>query len=898
MGKTKINNKKIYLLVFGLTLLLKILFMMQNADYGINPDRMGDLAAPTALAGLDWSALISQVGYYGYGFKWIYFIFFKLTSDPYKIYWAITVMYSLLMSFLAVLIYIIADRLLRVEQRWLSVALAVYMGAIGSCDMKSESSVYLATWVIAFLILKLCGITDKKRKCIITVVLALFFSYAVTLHARMTAAIIGFVILIILYRIKSGKWLVPLGVYIPAQGLFYWLEETISNRYRMYFWGNATVKNSSVISIAGTSDNFYFLESLRGFKIAVGSVVSNIFTLGMQTLGIGWIAIAIFAFSILFYKMRLRSENKEKSTDRGQKDQSLYVLLWYFGICTAIVIAGIAVNWGQRVYAGNIYNYKGFVYARYYMNFVYPAMFAAVAWITQHKAKANLVLFTWICGIVGVVLFLWQIFPKLQEVYVAYVPQWNTSTTSLPWVLYDEFIPEASVSSNLVINLVIVMLVMAIVTLMVLGKRMEKGLLILLFLPMLYAQTAGFHFAKPNVTLSADVYKNTYEFVHQLENQQILTEGMEIYAEDGPWTLQYMLPHYKIQRGYPQSENSILVSSVSPSAVLGAFEGSEDYYVYQVSASEFFYTDSENLRMEVERFTGNQMQPICDFVSATSGFSQAINEKTMAVAGIKSNYKIVVLNDLHLICPNEEVGSEYKELVDSRYASMMTDESGIPSADHWMEMVQNVNSQNPNLVVLAGDMVDYASQANYDLLKQGIDVINAPVMYIRSDHDESLHYTHSSLSKEDVSLMSESLDGDPEIWNYDLGEVRVVGINRSWEPLTDEALEQLKSIFAEDKPIVLVTHVPYDSPIDSDFRERSYQNRKIYNMWGVNDRYEPDANMNEFLDMLYADNNPVCAVIAGHLHYSDEVMLSKNLKEYMLAPDYENRITVFSLIAE
>ena len=894
--KQEKTDKKIYILIFALTAIIKIIFQMQTVNYGINPDRIGDLAAPTTLAGLDWTSLISQVGYYGYGFKWIYFIFFKISDNPYHIYWAITCMYIVLMSVISVMIYIIMDKYLYVQQKWFSISMAIYMGAIGTCDMKSESSLYLATWIIAFLVVKACTLTTEKSRGIMACLLAAFLSYAVTLHERMVAAIIGFALFLILFRIKKKRWIVPPAIYYPVQILLWWGENILSNRYRTLFWGSSQVKNGSAFTGVVGANSLYFLDSLRGFKIAVSSAISNIFTLGTQTLGIGWIAICIFIFSILFMgkKKVVIAELREKESEN--KEEGLYALIWYFGICAAIVIAGLVVI-GRNIYRGNLYGYKTFIYWRYYINFVYPIIVATLVWILRYKVNLKMIITCWIMGLVGVVAFLTKIYPTLEYAYQEYTATWNTSSTSLPWVLYCEFRKGYDIKYNLYINLIIIAIVLLMSSLIMQGKKIVKYLIAILFVIMLYAQTNGFAFTKPTVQLSGDCYKQTYEFVQQLEEQGILDEKTYIYTEDAPWTLQYMLPGYCVQWGYPEQGENVIISQVNPSDVLQTYSEIENYYVYQIAENQFFYTNSNEIKEKIEEFERSQLFTTTEYIGINIGFSQKMNECTVVIPGV-SQHKLVFINDLHIISPDEEIGEKYKELVNTRYSEMMVDENGIPSVDHWKEMVDNINTQNPELVIMAGDMVDYASEANYKELETGMEKIRHPIMYIRSDHDYSLHYTSEALDKNTVKKMSQKIDGDPEIWKYDLGDVLIVGISNSWLPISDEALTQIKGIFTEGKPVVLVTHVPYDSLIDDSFRERCFENREKYNMWGKDDRYIPDDNMSEFLEMIYEEDSPVKAVLAAHLHYQDEVVLNGDIKQYVFAPSYQNNIGIVNIVGD
>ncbi|MCD8057330.1 MAG: hypothetical protein LUF88_02825 [Bacteroides fragilis] len=171
-------------------------------------------------------------------------------------------------------------------------------------------------------------------------------------------------------------------------------------------------------------------------------------------------------------------------------------------------------------------------------------------------------------------------------------------------------------------------------------------------------------------------------------------------------------------------------------------------------------------------------------------------------------------------------------------------------------------------------------------------------MYIRSDHDYSRHYTSDSLSEDDVAAMQSELDGDPDLWTVDMGDFVILGINKSWKSISDETLAEIEAMAEEGKPIILVTHVPFDSLVDAGFRQTVYDIRGIYNLWGLGNRYVPDENMVSLMELIYADDSPIEAVIGAHLHFQYDAYLTNDLMEYVFAPAYEGSVGVLHVVGE
>ena len=101
----------------------------------------------------------------------------------------------------------------------------------------------------------------------------------------------------IIYRVKFNEWIVNPWVYYPVQIVSYFGVQSLNDMYRNYFWGTTVVANSSALP---TTLNADYLTSFYGIKVAVACIWSNLVTLGTQTYGLAWIAVAIFVGSFLF----------------------------------------------------------------------------------------------------------------------------------------------------------------------------------------------------------------------------------------------------------------------------------------------------------------------------------------------------------------------------------------------------------------------------------------------------------------------------------------------------------------------------------------------------------------------------------------------------------------------
>lgn len=890
------KKNKEYYIVFIITILFKLLSLFQHADYYINQDRIGDLIAPATLAGRDWSRIIPKVKYYGYGFKWVYSVFFALTDNPYKIYYAIMLLYCVLMAGIAVLVYYITTKYLMKKNNTIAMILSIFMGLVGPVDMKSESSVYMASWIAVFLIIKAIYAEERKSKNKLAILIAFFLAYSLTLHERMLAMILGYAIVFILYRLKFKQWIFSPIVYFPVQVIIYYVVKQINDMYRKHFWGTTSVGNSTAIP-SNLTRRLYFIESMSGFKLAIKCFWSNIVTLFTQTYGLALVAIVVFVVTILLMRTQKNGDGREYDI----RERAQATIVWFGGICVAIVIAGLIVSWGSIIPAGNKYGYKGFVYGRYYVNFAYPAILGALCWIENHKVKIKYIVLGWLFGVGFISGFVKFIYPMLEEAYISYAATESTSDTSLYWILFHKFDGAGTIYQNFVINVFIIMIVWGLITIALLKKRTCRNGMILVTILAVIAMTSGFTISRPSVVFSGDIYGATYNFVSTIKASGKALKSNVIYTDTNAWTLQYLLNQYNVEYDLPPCTETevIFISNNPPDEVASKLTDYESYKYTVIGDNQYLYYKGDYNRNIIESMGIQEQDLTFENISRdlSANEKSAIitqNERTMVLHGVDRPYNIVIVNDLHLIQPDDSVEKEYTDLVVQRYDSMRN-QRGQAAADFWNEMSNDINMLESDLVIFAGDMVDYASYANYQCLEQGIKNIKSPIMYLRSDHDYSRHYT-KGMPLDDVLRIQDELGNNDDIQIHDFGAFQILGVNNSWKSLSDESMSKIKKAISEEKQTVLVTHVPYDTPIDSDFRNQSMERRGMYNMWGIGDRYTPDNNVTDLMEMLYQKDSPFCAVVAGHLHYQYDTKLSENLSEIVFAPAYEGNIGIIHVV--
>lgn len=273
-------------------------------------------------------------------------------------------------------------------------------------------------------------------------------------------------------------------------------------------------------------------------------------------------------------------------------------------------------------------------------------------------------------------------------------------------------------------------------------------------------------------------------------------------------------------------------------------------------------------------------------------YVRRVQEETIYIPGVESEYKFLYISDLHLIVQNEEVSEESKGYVEDRYKSFVN-KNGRTSEEIYVKLMENLKKTDIDAILMGGDMMDYLSKANWELLKSELDKVNKPYLFATADHDVCTWWTN--YTEEEAALLKSEMNINLiNILEYD--EFIILSIGENTSQITDSALEEIKTVFAMGKPIIIMTHVPFDSLVDEGLGEESmkvWNDRKL--MWGEGCYYVPNANTQALIDMIHAENTPVVAVLAGHLHFDYTCMINDNVKQYVFKPGYKGRIMLFTV---
>lgn len=278
------------------------------------------------------------------------------------------------------------------------------------------------------------------------------------------------------------------------------------------------------------------------------------------------------------------------------------------------------------------------------------------------------------------------------------------------------------------------------------------------------------------------------------------------------------------------------------------------------------------------------------------------DEINIVIPSVEREYTFVFVSDLHIIDDKDKLTDEsqiYPEKISeiSERKAYFTDEKGMTSHEKWKAFPKVLDSYGCDGILFGGDMIDFYSDANIAVLKEGLDSLQTPYMYIRSDHDYGTW--NGPVSSERVAEKNEEIDGCEKVKVWEYPSFVIMGIDNSTSPVTDEMLAKIRKVFELAKPIIVLTHVPFDSTIDPSLEKISMDTHDGRNLtWGIGCYYSPDDNMQTLLHLLYDENSPVVEVVCGHLHLTWDGEITKRVSEHIFDAAYKNNIGIIKITSK
>ena len=298
-----------------------------------------------------------------------------------------------------------------------------------------------------------------------------------------------------------------------------------------------------------------------------------------------------------------------------------------------------------------------------------------------------------------------------------------------------------------------------------------------------------------------------------------------------------------------------------------------------------------------------------DFVQITEsqtepdvGHPVSVTKKTFSVAGLDRTYRLLLVSDLHIIVPGDpQVDPECADVAGSRLNEMFRTPSGESSFQLWQTLPSQLDGMKADMILFAGDMVDFATKASTDSLRAGFDSLRTPWMYVRGDHDYAAWYSKAYETQKDAIVLQANTAPRKKVMRQRIGKLTIIGWDNNTAQMTKKGLRDLEKYLQEAKdeksPVLLLCHVPLRGTVTDKLEQESLQKNGRALLWGDSGcYYRPDDTTKQALDLILDAGSPVALEASGHLHFPYSGSLTETSTIITADPAFQNQIDELVLV--
>lgn len=261
---------------------------------------------------------------------------------------------------------------------------------------------------------------------------------------------------------------------------------------------------------------------------------------------------------------------------------------------------------------------------------------------------------------------------------------------------------------------------------------------------------------------------------------------------------------------------------------------------------------------------------------------------TIVIPGLTKEYRFVHITDAHMtafsdIDINSWEASRYYYNVNRRY---MFTADGIYAEDRFPLCIDYANEIEADGIFLTGDIIDFPSEKNISLLYENVKRFKGKSIYCFGNHDwnYSDDYMTDNSAVTNRPLFNDITNGDTYFSYIEYDGFIVASIDNSSNTVSQETVDKFLALYEKNKPIIVILHVPFHvDTLEAD----------VCKIWGSNLAMGPggvgsdcEAVLQLYNAVCVAEDTPVVAVFAGHVHINHEDVFPNGVPQYITATGY------------
>lgn len=245
-------------------------------------------------------------------------------------------------------------------------------------------------------------------------------------------------------------------------------------------------------------------------------------------------------------------------------------------------------------------------------------------------------------------------------------------------------------------------------------------------------------------------------------------------------------------------------------------------------------------------------------------------QETIIVEGLTQEYDLLFLTDTHMVVSTSDDTEQIAANAAAR-GPQFVDGEGVASALQFPAWMEYAAEQQADAVLLGGDIIDFPSTGLIEHLHKNLNTLEMPYIYTPGNHDWTYpwEYMTEKGKAEYLPLLEPMMQGNTAIQRLDVGELTIVAVDNSAGQVNAAALDTYQEILAEGRPTIVLVHVPFLTQSVLTKAREAWSSSVVIGGGNYGGIY-PEKESIAFVELTTAENSPVVAVLAGHVHFYDK----------------------------
>ncbi len=274
---------------------------------------------------------------------------------------------------------------------------------------------------------------------------------------------------------------------------------------------------------------------------------------------------------------------------------------------------------------------------------------------------------------------------------------------------------------------------------------------------------------------------------------------------------------------------------------------------------------------------------------------------TVTIPGLTEEYKFLHITDTHVSAFTEQEGKSWTtsrlNYNTARRNSFAAE--GLLAEERFPALFDYADKIEADGMFLTGDLIDFPSETNIALLYENASRVKAKPIFCLGNHDWNFSddYMTPNAVATYMPKFAELTGGDPQISVAEYDEFIVAAIDNSSDVVTDATVQKFMALYEKNKPIILLLHVPLHAETLAPDVKKAWGGRNI--TMGPGAMGSDWGSVQQFYNAVcVAEDTPVVAVFAGHVHFNHEDVFPNGVPQYVTSTGYTGDCRVVTVKGE